>query len=149
MIQTLIAGATLVWLCVGHVAIAANGDVSVAELEGRWKGGRNDLVLDISRCGSRWCGVEVTGDNACGRTVLRMDELPSRDVIHFEGRLELAAEAQPYKVWASLFRDERGTHLEMHGQSGETIEPWRRVFPFMATLARIGDVQCRPDAKVS
>lgn len=143
-----IAAAIFVWLGVGRAALAVNAGISVADLEGRWKDDRKNLVLDISRCGGGWCGVEITGENACGRTALRMEEPPSREA-SLGGRLELAAEAQPYSVWARLRRNEQGLRLLITGQSGDRIEPWRRTYPFMATLARIGDVQCRPDAKVS
>ncbi|PJG55345.1 hypothetical protein CVM73_09765 [Bradyrhizobium forestalis] len=65
------------------------------------------------------------------------------------GRLELAAETQPYSVSAELQQGQQGRRMLLKGQSGDQFQPWRRTYPFMAALARVGDAQCRMDAKVS
>lgn len=131
---------------VGHIAPAVGAGVSVADFAGRWKDDTRNLILDISKCAGGWCGVEVTGESTCGRVALRIEESRSRGG-RLVGRLELAAEAQPYSVSAEL--DQQGLRMLLKGQSGNKFEPWRRTYPFMAALVRVGDAQCRLDAKVS
>ncbi|MBR0857511.1 hypothetical protein [Bradyrhizobium liaoningense] len=145
-IKVLIAAA-IVGLGVGDVAPAGAG-ASVADFEGRWKDGTRNLVLDISKCSGGWCGVEVTGENACGRAALRIEERPARGG-RLVGRLELAAETQPYSVSAELHQGQQGLRMLLKGQSGDKFQPWRRTYPFMAALVRVGDAQCRVDAKLS
>ncbi|MBR0827627.1 hypothetical protein JQ596_19045 [Bradyrhizobium manausense] len=142
-IKVLIAAAI-----VSHMAPAAGAGASVADFEGRWKDDSRNLVLDISKCAGGWCGVEVTGENTCGRAALRIEERPSRGG-RLVGRLELAAETQPYSVSADLHQGQQGLRMTLKGQSGDKFEPWRRTYPFMAALVRVGNAQCRLDAKVS
>lgn len=131
---------------VGLAAPAARAGESVADFAGRWKDEARKLTLDISKCGGGWCGVEVTGAGTCGHTALRIEQQPSRGG-RLVGRLELAAETQPYSVSADL--DPQGARLLLKGHSGERFQPWRRTYPFMVALVRVGDAQCRVDAKVS
>ncbi|WP_186294226.1 hypothetical protein [Bradyrhizobium guangdongense] len=138
--------ATIVGLGVGNAAPAARAGESVADFAGRWKDEARQLTFDISKCAGGWCGVEVTGASTCGRTALRIEEQPSRGG-RLVGRLELMAEAQPYSVSADL--DPQGVRMLLKGHSGEKFQPWRRTYPFMTALVRVGDAQCRVDAKVS
>jgi hypothetical protein len=140
--------ATLVALCVASVASAAT-EGTAADIEGRWASAGNKLVLDISRCGEGWCGVEVSG-TGCGRTSLRVGlEEQYANLAQFSGRFEPAAEAVPYVVQVHLEGTDGSARLHILGSTGDHFEPWRRTFPFSALLARAGDAQCRPDPKVS
>jgi len=139
-------------LCVSGAAIAEPAPVTPADLSGRWVAEKRNLVLDVSPCGTGWCGVEVDGES-CGRTALRVGEgeTVGNVAVRFAGRLELAAQAQPYTVEAQLHRKNEDGPIVMtiFGNTGDKLEPWRRIFPFRALLARSGAAVCRPDAKVS
>lgn len=134
-------------ICVGSVAMAA---VTPAEFAGRWRAEQHRLTLDVSRCGNAWCGVEVTGGGTCGLAVLRLDAGAQRtDAVEFSGRLQLAAETQPYAVQATLLRRGDALSLRLSGHTGGTFHVARRTFDFQDVLARTGDAVCKTDGKVS
>src|SRR5262249_4416423 len=76
---------------------------SPPKLEGRWVAQHRSLVLDISRCGKGWCGVEVISGGTCGKTVLRLEitKLEKEFDQSLLGLLELSTEALPYSVEVS------------------------------------------------
>ena len=140
-------GAMLATFCVAGMAMAE----TERDLAGRWVAEKQKLMLDLSRCGAGWCGVEVAA-GVCGKTVLRV-AVTAADASHktIQGRLERAAGAQSYAVEVRFFQAEpKGpVGLFMIGNSGDKIEPWRRTFPFRAEFARTGEAQCAPDPKTS
>jgi hypothetical protein len=146
-----LAGIMIAAFCVAAVAETRPGDPP--PIEGRWVAKQRSLVLDVSRCGVGWCGVEVINDKTCGATMLRLGiATPSNgDGGRLKGRIELAAEAQSYAVEASFFVPRGGGPVEliMSGNTGDNFEPWRRNFPFREFFARAGDATCPPVPKVS
>jgi hypothetical protein len=142
-LASLIAATVFAGYC--NVRMAAAEDNR--SFEGRWTAENRSLTLDMFRCGNGWCGIEVTAAGSCGRTVLRTSMTESG---LFIGRLELAAQAQPYTV-SLLHQGGPGVagRLLIHGDSSDTFHPARRVFPYMVAFARTGDTACRPDPKVS
>jgi len=145
----LVAAAFLGVFCVAGAAVA-DPAISAADIEGRWVSEKYKLTLDVSRCGSGWCGVEVTDGGACGRTALRLDaEEEAGRYVSFKGRLERAAHSQSYAISASLGRRDGLLTLGMHGISGDDFNPLRRTFDFSDVIARAGEVVCRPDPKLS
>jgi uncharacterized protein (DUF2147 family) len=142
-----IAAATVGVFCVAGVASAQDRPNTPPELEGRWAAQHRQLVLDISRCGKGWCGVEVLSGATCGKTVLRF-EITKRENDEDEslrGLLQLAAEARSYSVEVSYFMASGGdsTELLIQGMSGRTFDPWRRSYPFTEVLISAGPAQCR------
>lgn len=124
--------------------------VTPADFSGRWLSKKHKLTLDVSRCGEGWCGVEVTNGTSCGRTVLRLDPGQQRnEFVQFKGRLQLAAETQPYGVEAILARHDNVTDVTITGHTGGTFQMARRTFDFRDVFVRIDNSVCRPDAKVS
>jgi len=142
---------------------------AASDLSGRWEGrtfelarakdcgeGPCTLALDLVRCASGWCGVEVTGgDHKCGATALRLDGGTAGSgggATVFRGKLELAKGTEPYVVEAYLIppldADDK-TELQIAGDTGGEFRMFRRSFPFNATLARTGDAKCRPESTVS
>jgi hypothetical protein len=138
-----------------------------ADLSGRWEGRTFELAratncgetpctltLDLSRCATGWCGVEVLGtEKKCGGTALKLDagEAGANNTL-FKGKLELAKGTEPYVVEVNLMTwagDEPKTQLQITGDTGGEFRMFRRTFPFNATLARSGDAQCRPETTVS
>jgi len=140
-----------------------------ADISGRWEGPtyelarRGDdcggkpctLMLDVVRCATGWCGVEVIGsERRCGATALKLDGgegNPGGNTL-FKGKLELAQGTEPYVVEAYLLDFGEGAEkreLEIAGDTGGEFRMFRRSFPFHATLARISDAQCRPETTVS
>lgn len=114
------------------------------------------LTLDLGRCATGWCGVEVIGnEQRCGATALRLDTgtpNPNGGSTLFKGKLALAQGTEPYVVEVYLYpkgevRDQ--PELEVTGDTGGEFRLFRRSFPFNATLALTGQAQCRPDATVS
>lgn len=146
---------------------AASGGV---DLSGRWQGrsfilARRDsdcsgkrcvLTLDIMKCATGWCGVEVLdGEARCGATALRLDAGTTAEgttTPQFRGNLELAKGTEPYVVEAYLVSaGGEGTERELQiaGDTGGEFRMFRRSFPFNATLVRAGEPSCRPESAVS
>lgn len=142
--------------CVAGMATATA--MEPAEIAGRWVSDKEwaqdnyRMTLDISRCGTSWCGVEVKNDTTCGRTVLRLDQGTPHEVesfAEFAGRIEVAPGTQPYVVRASIARRDTGLQMHLSGHSGDKFEPWRRNYPYRQLMVRAGDAVCRADPKVS
>jgi hypothetical protein len=141
------------------------------DLSGRWQGrsyelARRDpdcsgtrclLTLDIMKCASGWCGVEVLdGDKRCGATALKLDggtSAAGNVVPVFRGTLELAKGTEPYVVEVYVVPGGRegspDRDLQIAGDTGGEFRMFRRSFPFNATLARAGEPTCRPETSVS
>ena len=133
-----------------YIASVATAAIVPVEFGGRWLAERHKLTLDVSRCGIGWCGVEVTNGSLCGRTVLRLDAGPrGPDDEKISGRLQLAAETEPYGIQAVLLRRGDALVLTMSGHTGGMFHTARRTFDFQDVFARIGDPVCKPDTKVS
>jgi hypothetical protein len=143
------------------VAVAALAAPSIA---GRWSGTpfpiRNDatrcdgaeckLVLDIVACGTGWCGIEVTRDNACAGEAMQLkthSDAQRRNA--FEGKLSLGKDTQAYVIEASVepAEEDRPASLEIVGDTGSEFRMFRRSFPFHATLARVGEAACKSSEK--
>jgi hypothetical protein len=138
--------------CVAGMALAQSVPAAPPELAGRWVAQKRNLVLDISRCGAGWCGVEVKDGRSCGAIVLRVELVQSSAGRgDLRGRLELAAAAEPYAVEVSFFEPSDGGPLKLIilGNSGDKLEPMRRTFAFRELMARSGDAVCPPVPKVS
>ena len=139
--------------CVAGMALAQSVPAAPPELAGRWVAQKRNLVLDISRCGAGWCGVEVKDGRTCGAIALRVELARSSADAGQEliGRLELAAGTEPYAVEVRVFEtsDDGQFKLIISGNSGDKFEPWRRTFAFRELLARSGDAVCPPLPKVS
>lgn len=166
-------------LCVlAAAARAVAGDAAIdrpseapaaADLAGRWEGRTFELAraasdcgdtpctltLDLARCASGWCGVEVIGaEHRCGATALRLDDGTEAggSARQFKGRLELAKGTEPYVVEAylvTLSGEGAETQLQIVGDTGGEFRMFRRSFPFNATLVRVSDAKCRPESTVS
>jgi len=138
--------ATVAVFCVAGVAFAA---VTPAEISGRWRSEQRNLTLDISRCGSAWCGVEVVNGGSCGKTVLRLDTgEPENESIRFTGRLKLATGSEPYGVHATLLRRGDALTVALWGHTGGAFMVMRRTFDFDAVLVSTDEAVCKPDANV-
>jgi hypothetical protein len=140
-------GAMLATLCVAGMAVAE----TESDLAGRWVAGKRKLVLDVSRCGAGWCGVEVA-DGACGRTILRVAMTAAEgNRNRIRGRLELAADTESYAVQVSVYppKADGPPELLVSGHTGGRFEMWRRTFPFSDAFARVGNAACPPDSKTS
>ena len=141
-------------VCVAGMALAERAPLTRADFEGRWVSKDARLTLDISRCGSGWCGVAVT-NNSCGHTALRIEEhaedaaYQTGVVRELVGRLQLVANTEPYGVRTTLTRDDSGAlTLFVAGHTG-TFSPIRRTYDYNQLLVRGGDASCRPDPKLS
>lgn len=138
--------------CVDAVAESRPG--AMPQIEGRWVAEKRSLTLDISRCGTGWCGVEVADGKTCGAIALRFELIPGSKEWPQErlgGRLELASASQRYAVELSFVQPNEGgaPKLIMSGNTGDRFEPWGRNFPLRELLSRGGDAVCPPVAKVS
>ena len=146
-----LVGIMIAAFCVAAMAETTPG--GSPPIEGRWVAKQRHLMLDVSRCGAGWCGVEVADGKTCGATVLRLGIVQPSSVERggLKGRIELPAEAQSYAVEASFFapRGSGPSELIISGNTGDNFEPWRRNFPFREFFARSGDAACPPVPKVS
>lgn len=158
-IKGMLVGATLASmigaLCVARVAQAEPAPLTRADFAGRWVSKEASLTLDITRCGKGWCGVLVT-NKSCGHTALRLAESPE-DAIHqtdktreLVGRLQLAANTEPYGVRTVLTRDDGGTMtLHIAGHTGGIFSAIRRSYDYNQLLVREGDGACSPNPRLS
>lgn len=141
-------------VCVAGMAFAQRAPLTRADFEGRWVSKDARLTLDVSRCGKGLCGVAVT-NGSCGHTALRVEEhaedaaYQTGVVRELAGRLQLAANTEPYGVRTTLTRDDSGAlTLVVSGHTG-TYSPMRRTYDYNQLLVRGGDATCRPDPKLS
>jgi hypothetical protein len=142
-----------------------------ADLSGRWQGRSYELsrreadcsgtrcllTLDVMKCATGWCGVEVLdGDKRCGATALKLDagtQAAGSTVPVYRGTLEMAKGTEPYVVEVYVVPGGRegspDRDLQIAGDTGGEFRMFRRSFPFNATLARAGEPTCRPETTVS
>ncbi len=149
----------------GKTAAAAGAGIDIG---GRWQGRTFELAraedcgeapctltLDLVRCATGWCGVEVIGaEHRCGGTALKLDGGVSNagGPALFKGKLELAKGTEPYVIEAYLIppsSSDDKTEFQITGDTGGEFRVFRRSFPFNATLAKVGDAKCRPESAVS
>lgn len=152
-------------------ALAAPSATASADLSGRWQGRSYELsrresdcsgtrcllTLDVMKCTTGWCGVEVLdGDKRCGATALKLDGETSAAgsaVPVYRGTLELAKGTEPYVVEVYVVPGGRegspDRDLQIAGDTGGEFRMFRRSFPFNATLARAGEPTCKPETAVS
>lgn len=114
-----------------------------APIEGRWEDKARGLVLDISRCGAKFCGQQVI-DGKCQRTVLRMDPQPLGDrpwLMALSGQLDLLDE--PSMGGASITVSGQGDllRLSITGAIG-ALAPMTRTMLKRLELSRIGPPTC-------
>jgi hypothetical protein len=143
-----LSAAMVAGLCVGGAASGA--PLAATEVDGRWVNVRQNLTLDISRCGEEWCGVEVR-DGQCAKTALRLAAKKAQEGVAaaFDGHLALAERGEPYVVSATLYVRDGIVRLQLLGNPGDKLELWRRWYPLNELMARGGPSQCKPDATVS
>jgi uncharacterized protein (DUF2147 family) len=138
-----VAVATLSTFCVVGVARAQDEP----EIGGRWVAVKRPLVLDISRCGTGWCGLVVTDGSVCGKTVMRVEFTRRyREAGGFGGHIEIPGEARSYAIQISYREpgDGRTAELFLLGNIGNTIDLWRRSFPLNEVLISSGPALCEP-----
>jgi uncharacterized protein (DUF2147 family) len=126
----------------GISAFVSTGAMAGQDIEGRWETNTKDLILDISRCGERYCGQAVNSGNTCERTILTVAHNATSQT--FDGELAVSGRPQPYKIKVSFTRAADTVPAKMT-IVGDDVEPSlvRRTFPFRALLARVGDAMCR------
>jgi hypothetical protein len=134
-----------------------------SDITGRWHGHHFspgkcaeegcDLAFDIVACGTSWCGILLAAGDKCGGQALTLDggEAMGEAMIRFQGRLELAKGAAPYRVRAELDPSTERSELLLNfvGASESVFGFMDRDFPFSATLARSGDAACKAEKPVS
>lgn len=112
-------------------------------IEGRWHDKSRGLILDISRCGARFCGVRVV-DGKCDRLVLRMDPQPTGDrplLMALTGQLDLPDE--PSLPHANVTVSGQGDNLRL-GITGAVggLAPMSRTMMTRLELSYIGKAGC-------
>jgi hypothetical protein len=113
------------------------------EIEGRWEGdsirdgdGREAVVLDVSRCGEKYCGRLVTARGRCLWPVLSV--VPTAKTSSRASEPTFDGQMNGTKVRVTITA---GKMLIV----GRADPSWRRrTFPYSASLARIGDAHCGP-----
>jgi hypothetical protein len=151
-------------LCLlGASADTLAAPLKLQDIAGRWRGHHFspgtcaedgcDLAFDIVACGASWCGVLLVAGDKCGGQALTLDggEVMGEAAIRYQGRLELAKGAAPYRVRVDLdpSTEDTGLLLSFVGASESVFAFMDRDFPFSATLARAGDAVCKVKETVS
>jgi hypothetical protein len=140
-------------VAVGAIAAEA-GPVSKPELiAGRWilahvKG--TPQTIDITKCGEKWCGIEVDANGKCGRVALRLTAGNHlKEDAQFIGQYSAADGAESYAIGGMIWEDKGEVTLAISGHTGADFQPFRRMYPLNMHLSRKGDAVCKADAKVS
>lgn len=169
MALTLALGCGAIWAESAKPEAAAGAPIQVkaADIAGRWtgahhsygairakcEGGPCTMTLDITACGSSWCGVLVKQDGSCGGSALKVETGEGKEAwLRFNGRLELDSKAASYVIQATVWRAEdtqQAPQLEIIGDTGTELMFMRRSFPFQAHMARTGEAQCTTDKATS
>ena len=137
--------ALLIAFCALGFDVVRGEELGTPGIEGRWENAKQDFVLDVARCGERYCGRIVTSGDQCAQTVLTVSPKAASAQVSqpvFEGELTLPGRGHPYKARVTLTAAGKMQIL------GDDVEPSfvRRSFPFHALLARVGDARCRSSA---
>lgn len=165
-----VIGVTIALGCGANAAapgVAGAADTIKAEhIAGRWTGNHYsyaaarakcdgkpcELTIDVTPCGTSWCGVLVKADGGCGASAMKVEASDGKEAyLHFTGRLALDAKAADYAVQATLWKKE-GTgeaHLDFIGDTGPELMFYRRSFPFQAHLVRSGEPVCTHEKATS
>lgn len=111
------------------------------------------LTLDLVKCGTGWCGIEVDKEGGCGATALRLGPMERDDWrVSFQGKLELARFTEPYVVEAAIsarsVTDGKPT-LAVYGNTGPELMLFRRTFPLHVAFHRDGEAKCKVEPKSS
>lgn len=149
--------------CFVASSVSAPAQPRVENLPGRWvhdaprcTGTTCRQTYDFGPCGNAWCGIEVKEGNVCGRLAFRLTQDQNHNFgVEFTGRFERTPGAETYAVQASLrvpsaldSRPENAT-LVVVGNTGETVQLYRRTFPLHMVLRRDGEPTCKADPKLS
>ncbi|MGO9547181.1 MAG: hypothetical protein ACLPPF_20600 [Rhodomicrobium sp.] len=146
----------LLALLASGASIAIPSGISMAEIEGRWsaKGEGEKIVLDLMRCGERFCGQYVEAGGQCGRTVLTLDLATAesserRDGVRLSGKLNLDGETGAPRTGGERYVSASFLHGKEHGVL--LVELWwqnpavlRRGMPIRVTLVKGGEADCKP-----
>jgi hypothetical protein len=138
-------------LCVAGVAGAKAASPAPTDIVGRWTSTKGDLVLDVSPCGTSWCGVRVDG-GACGMIALRLEAGEHMTgAAQFRGRLQLVARTASYAVRAELIPGEADDtfKLSIVGNTGKDFAYFARTFPYNELFVRSDKVSCLANQKTS
>ena len=114
-----------------------------APVEGRWEDKARGLVLDISRCGARFCGQRVV-DGRCDRTVLRMEPQPTGDrplLMALTGQLDLPDEPSIPRANVTVSGQVDNLRLVISGAVGG-LAPMTRTMLQRLELSLIGKAGC-------
>lgn len=140
----------IVAICAATCPPIASAQSIVPDLAGRWSSERLGYVLDIVRCGAKWCGVRINADKSCGAKVMELVEAPvANGRAEWTGTLTLEPAAPTYQVRVAGGSEPRPAALSIVGSIGRLPNPMTRVIPFHDRLARDGDAACRADGTTS
>ncbi len=126
----------------------------MAEIEGRWSAGSEKIVLDLTRCGERFCGQYVQADGQCGRTVLTLDldtaqSSERMDGVRLSGILNLDGEpgipptngARHVSAWFQHGAKDGTLLVNLWWQNPAVL---RRGLPTRVNLVKSGAPVCKP-----
>lgn len=123
-----------------------------ADISGRWTSQKFGYVIDITRCGTEWCGIRLKADLACGALALRLSPVSTGgDQGRLNGTLTLDPAAQTYKVGATPEgpAGERPAKLFLAGNPDAPPHPLSRMILFQDSLVRGPEASCLAEGKVS
>lgn len=119
-------------------------------LTGRWilVDKSKTQTVDITRCGEKWCGIDIDKTGKCGRVSLKLEQAsikrPDQDV-SFTGQYSMSEESEPYAVGASAWegKGKEKSLLYIYGHTGGRFLPFTRTYPLNLYFSREGDPVCR------
>jgi hypothetical protein len=130
-------------LATGAAPASATGEPGI---EGRWEDAKRALVLDVGRCGQKYCGRLVEAGGQCGQTVLVVVPRAYRGYrpfqaspTTFDGEIVMRNRPRANQVTVIITAGK----MEIIGEARWDVLR-RAPPPLQALLARIADAHCWP-----
>jgi hypothetical protein len=122
-------------------------------LVGRYMAGKSGQMFDIARCGPDLCAIRIAPAGGCGDLAMRLAARtrPVGQVI-VSGHFDRQPGAARHAVAGTLSQhaaDGGRIVLRLHGEPGDTLRYFRRVFPYAETFERQGEGSCRVEDATS
>jgi hypothetical protein len=124
-------------------AQAATDEHPPAPVEGRWTDSATGLTLDISRCGTRYCGQHVL-HGKCSGTVLHLDPEPAGDrplLMALTGKLDIPDNVSMPRAKVTVSGQGDNLRLVITGVVGG-LSPLTRSLTKRIELAPAGRAAC-------
>ncbi len=122
-------------------------------LVGRYLAGKSGQMFDMVLCRPDLCAIRVTPGGDCGDLAMRLAARTNQTgQVMVSGHFDRQPGAARHAVAGILSQnpaDGGRVVLRLHGEPGDTLRYFRRMFPYAETFARQGEGACRMEDATS